>query len=365
MRILAIHKTGLAPATVGRWKALCDLGIDVALICAARWPEGGNQVRAVDMEATPISVFARRTFPVGFGPYYVHLGSIGRIVRHFEPNIIHIREEVFTVSAGQFLLERALFFSRVPFVFESHQNVRKSYPWPARWFESVGYRLAAGAVAGIPSVVNVLREGGFGGPIEMIPLGGVDLELFQPNGPTIASSGLAPVVGFVGRLHSAKGTDELIKALEGVKCQLWLVGDGPEREALKTLARLHGVETNFVGAVPQEEMPKFLRSMDVLVLPSRTTPRGREQWGRVLTEAMACGTPVIGSTAGEIPWVIGNAGLTYAEGSVETLRSSLQRLLGDRTLYSALKTAGLRRAADFSWGHHADKTARFYRKLLN
>ena len=63
-------------------------------------------------------------------------------------------------------------------------------------------------------------------------------------------------------------------------------------------------------------MPALYREMDVLVLPSRTTPTWAEQFGKVLCEALLCGTPVIGSSSGEIPWVVTTTGggLVYPEG---------------------------------------------------
>ena len=59
--------------------------------------------------------------------------------------------------------------------------------------------------------------------------------------------------------------------------------------------------------------------MDVSVLPSLTRPNWKEQFGRTLAEAMSCETPVIGSDSGEIPHVIGDAGLIFKEGDAQAL----------------------------------------------
>ena len=92
--------------------------------------------------------------------------------------------------------------------------------------------------------------------------------------------------------------------------------------------------------LPSTEMPHFYQGLDVLVLPSRTAPNWKEQFGRVLIEAMACGVPVIGAASGEIPQVIGHAGLTFAEGDVDGLRAQLQRLQQDGGLWCELAARG-------------------------
>ncbi len=74
-------------------------------------------------------------------------------------------------------------------------------------------------------------------------------------------------------------------------------------------------------------MPAYLREMDVLVLPSRTRPNWKEQFGRVLIEAMASGVSVVGSSSGEIPHVIGDAGVVFPEGDAQALRHQLLQLM--------------------------------------
>jgi glycosyltransferase involved in cell wall biosynthesis len=84
-----------------------------------------------------------------------------------------------------------------------------------------------------------------------------------------------------------------------------------------------------MGQQPSTAMPAIMRQFDVLVGPSVTTPRWKEQFGRMLVEAMACGVPVIGSTSGEIPNVIGDAGLVVPEGDSVALRAAIARLRDD------------------------------------
>ena len=100
----------------------------------------------------------------------------------------------------------------------------------------------------------------------------------------------------------------------------------------------------WVDSVPHEEVPKYMNVLDCLVLPSLTTPSWKEQFGQVLVQAMACGVPVIGSSSGAIPEVIGDAGLVFMENDVEDLRKQIESLMGSDDLAKKLQTEGLKRA---------------------
>jgi glycosyltransferase involved in cell wall biosynthesis len=89
-----------------------------------------------------------------------------------------------------------------------------------------------------------------------------------------------------------------------------------------------------------------MRAFDVMVLPSRSIPTWREQFGRVLTEAMACGTPLIGSSCGAIPEVIGDAGLIVPEEDHLALAGALDRLAGDGRLRERLSERALARTRE-------------------
>src|SRR5439155_6345038 len=108
---------------------------------------------------------------------------------------------------------------------------------------------------------------------------------------------------------------------------LLLVGDGPERSHLESLARDVGVaqRVRFVGSVAQSDLPRYYSAADALVLASR-----REGWPNVLLEAMACGTPVIAARVGGTPEVVTSpvAGVLFEPRTVQALTSALQELLG-------------------------------------
>jgi glycosyltransferase involved in cell wall biosynthesis len=123
------------------------------------------------------------------------------------------------------------------------------------------------------------------------------------------------------------------------------VGHGPMRSQLEQQAARLGVteRVTFKGIIPTYAVPQEMQQMDAFVLPSLTCPNWKEQFGRVLAEAMACETPVIGSRSGEIPRVIGDAGLLFEESNVQELVACVRRLLDDAGLYARLATQGRER----------------------
>ena len=121
----------------------------------------------------------------------------------------------------------------------------------------------------------------------------------------------------------------------------------------------------FTSQRPSDEIPAVYHSLDVLVLPSRRTARWQEQFGRVLTEAMACAVAVIGAESGAIPGVIGGAGLLFPEGDVAALTEQLRRLRADERWRAELGERGRQRVAEhFTQEIVARKLVAVYRELL-
>jgi glycosyltransferase involved in cell wall biosynthesis len=154
------------------------------------------------------------------------------------------------------------------------------------------------------------------------------------------------VIGFCGRLTKAKGIDDLIAAAEllrsstgAIRPRVLLVGDGPEK------SRLSHLMPNVLVAVPGggSAALSYYRAMDVLTLPSRTQRNWKEQFGRVLIEAMASGVPVIGSDSGAIPEVVGDAGLIFREGDIQELAAHLQKVAVDADFHKSLAVRGRKR----------------------
>ena len=167
-----------------------------------------------------------------------------------------------------------------------------------------------------------------------------------------------------------KGIDILLRAaaqLDG-DWRLRLVGGGSARDEIRALTRALQVDdrVSFVGQLPSAALPAEYHKIDVLVLPSLTRPNWKEQFGRVLVEAMASGVPVIGSDSGAIPGVIGEAGRIVPEGDVGALSRALAELRDQPRLRRELSEQGRARfLAHFTHEQVADATVAVYREMLD
>jgi len=178
-------------------------------------------------------------------------------------------------------------------------------------------------------------------------------------------------IGYAGgRLVEEKGVHVLLRAAAGLKGEWWLriLGSGPQRSYLEGLAVELGIaeRVRFEEPIPSTQTPGYYNQLDALVVPSLTRPNWKEQFGRVLIEAMACGVPVVGSDSGEIPNVIGDAGLVFAEGDERALRAKLSQLMADAALRGELAWRGRERVlAHYTQAQVAAKTYQVYQELLS
>lgn len=122
------------------------------------------------------------------------------------------------------------------------------------------------------------------------------------------------------------------------------MGAGPFEEQVKAELNSNRVadRVEWRGFVPQSEVAKFFESVDALVLPSESRANWTEQFGRVLVESMACGTPVIGSDSGEIPNIIRQTGggLVFQEADVESCASTLRKMMEDCNSRAVMAASG-------------------------
>jgi glycosyltransferase involved in cell wall biosynthesis len=177
------------------------------------------------------------------------------------------------------------------------------------------------------------------------------------------------VIGYAGRLVEEKGIHLLLQALAGLNgpWKLRLIGSGPYAAELKGLSSQLGISERVLFELwtSSAEMPAWLNQLDVLVLPSLTRRNWKEQFGRVLIEAMACEVPVVGSSSGEIPHLIGDAGMVFPEGDVTALREALSRLMNDDRLCAALGRRGRNRVLElYTQQRVASRTYDIYREVL-
>ena len=152
------------------------------------------------------------------------------------------------------------------------------------------------------------------------------------------------------------------------KVNLLLVGDGELRNKITVEGRRLGISDRIriVDTIPSSRVPEYLNCMDCLVLPSRTTKKWKEQFGRVLIEAMACEVPVIGSDSGEIPNVIGDSGLIFREGNVGDLSSKIKLLINNIDMRVKLSRKSRQRVLNnFTQEKVARETYKIYQKMMS
>ena len=180
---------------------------------------------------------------------------------------------------------------------------------------------------------------------------GVDTSLFAPRDRRKSREALqlgasgGPVLLCVGNLVPEKGYDLAVRALMSLPgASLVMIGRGPERTRLQSLAMQLGVESRlrFIDEMPQSELALAYSAADVLLLTSM-----REGWPNVLLEAMACGTPVVAIDVGGVREIVSSpiAGRVLSERSPETLAVEIESLLVRPPSRDAVR----RHAMEFGW----------------
>jgi glycosyltransferase involved in cell wall biosynthesis len=306
--------------------------------------------------------------PIRFnGSFHLHTyPTIGRRLMEIKPDIVHIDEEPYNLATFD-ILRRARRLGAKSLFF-TWQNIERRYLPPFSWMERWVLNNSDYALTGTQESADVWRRKGYQGLLAVIPQFGVDPEIFAPPSKPVQRDRF--VIGYAGRLVDEKGLDALIRAALGLPGQ-WLIrlaGDGPERDKLAGIAGILNIggSVEFVGGLNSTDMPDFYRGLDAVVLPARTRPNWKEQFGRLLIEAMACGVPVIGSHSGAIPEVIGDAGLTFPEDDVDALRACLRSLVDHPRLRQQLSKAGRQRVIDhFTQASIAARTVEVYREMVD
>jgi glycosyltransferase involved in cell wall biosynthesis len=384
VRVLMISKACLVGAYQRKLEEIARFpDVDLMVIVPPSWREDS---RVVSLERAHTEGYNLVVEPLVFnGSFHFHFYPRLRQRLHaFAPDVVHIDEEPYNLATFHALwLARGVGAGALWF---SWQNLNRRYPLPFRLIEHFSLRHANYAIGGSEGAAQVWREKGYSGPMAVIPQFGVDPDIFAPSppdglgrpcsshpDPALARRDPAQgfLIGYVGRLVPEKGVDVLLDAVEDLQglWRLHIVGKGSEQGAIKTQIRRFGLDRRVTleeGWLPSLRMPPFYRQLDALVLPSRSRPNWVEQFGRVLIEAMACGVPVVGSDCGEIPNVIGDAGLVFPEGNAEALRACLTRLMRDPDLWSDLARRGRERVLNhFTQKRIAAETVAVYRKLVD
>jgi glycosyltransferase involved in cell wall biosynthesis len=377
MRVLLISHT-CQSRHEGQPKAECLAAypdVDLMVLAPERFNHFGPWREAEQPLARSFRFESHRVALPWLGPAqnYLHwYPRLRRVLAEFKPDIIDLWQEPWAAVSAHCCWLRNRLLPHAKIVMESEQNLFKRFPPPFSWFERYTMRNADCAVGRSSGVLEVLRAKGFTGPAHRVG-NAVDTSLFRPMDRSRCRQELGLegfVAGYVGRLVERKGLTDLVNALPHCPQHVNLVfaGDGEHRSAIETRANILGVGTRvrFLGARRLENLPQVMNALDALVLPSRSVPTWMEQFGRVIIEAQACETPVIGSDSGAIPEVVGRGGLIFKERDARSLASAITRCAENVEWMRELGRVGRQQVLkNFTWQRVAAQMHEIYRTCVS
>lgn len=372
MKLLVVSHPCATAANQGVFAAMQDAGnFEVTLVVPDGWSdEFGNRLNEPPNPA--LAERFHRVPVIGNGKIVLHAWRKrwGGFLEAERFDAIYVHNEPYSVSAWQLCAANRRTRNPAVFGFYTAQNIAKTYPPPFCWMEAMVYRHSAFSFPVSESVAEILRRKSSRPKATVCPLP-VDLQICRPLSAgerqlCIPRAGDELVIGYVGRLVETKGLLTLAAALALLRDLPWklhVVGRGDFEDPFRERLAAGGIldRVTFAGYVPHVETPHLLASMDMLIVPSETQANWKEQFGRVIVEAMACGTPVIGSDSGEIPHLIGvsGGGVVFPERDPESLAQAVRSLGADKAAARALAESGR------GWvSRHLDQTA-IAKKMAN
>ena len=352
--------------------------VTLRVITPTRWYESFQDIVFEPEPDTSCGEFPCPIRFSGYGSRFYYRHGVKPHFRDFQPHIIHLEEEAWSLNALQTVRLKRKYCPQSRFIFRTSLSIpiKQRFGILPVWIERRVFRETDRAFPLSVNAGKILTERGYTGEQTPFP-NGVDVRHFYKMDVSELRSALRLnncfVIGYVGRLLRMKGIDTLLEALAHLASQdtthtykLLIVGQGEDKLEFQKTARTLGISEQIVwiDAVPPEEVAAYINCMDTLVLPSRTTAGWVEFFGRVLIEGMACEVPVIGSDSGEISQVIDDAGLIFPEAEAEALAERVRRIAHDANLRKDLIASGLTRVENFTWETIAERTYQVYQELL-
>ena len=344
MRAVVISRTYINPALRGKLRSLAGMGCAIAVAVPEHWhqPITGGSLSATwgddaGVRIVPVKV---RTIGSQNSTAVWDRATLRKLLRDFRPDVLQVEEEPWTQVAA--VATRLSTRMKIPPVLFSAESIARNYVLAQRWRRARSVKRAAGFIGENRVAAGLLSRGRPDVPTTIISQVGISIPRMLTPVPHSRF-----VIGFVGRLVPEKGLDILLRAavrLQG-DWDLLVVGSGPAQEELEGLAERLGVASRvtWLGALPPEELPGIWPRLDCLALPARTTRQWVEVHGRAIIEAMGFGLPVVGSTSGALPEIIGPAGLVVQEDDVPALTAALQELIDSAPRRAAFAQEGRRR----------------------
>lgn len=353
MKLLVVSHSCAQPVNQDLYAEIAEIrDWEMTLVIPARWKdEFGNHLDLPPRDCWRGGVLKTPVWMNGSIILHTYHLAWKRLLAERKFDVVYVNHEPYAVATAQ--VARACGRQAKPpaFGFYSCQNLLKKYPFPFSKMERGVYERARFAFPITAAVARVLKEKGYGGDLTVCPLP-VDTNRCRAYGTeedlrVIPRKEGEVVIGYIGRLVEAKGLRTLARALGGIRDLSWklvLAGGGDFEETFRGLLEAEGVRdrAHFLGYIPHEETAHCLSAFDLLVLPSETQANWEEQFGRVIPEALACGTCVLGSDSGEIPLLIreSGGGEIFPQRDAGALADALRGLLTDAGRRSRLAQTG-------------------------
>lgn len=360
IRVLRISHGARDPQHRGRDRALVAAGVELTLVVPSEWPEGSSEVRLSPEPFRVVELPVRRPGDMNRHAY-LDGGAIQRLIDDVKPEVLDIHAEPFSAVGRQSLLRAP---ASLPVVMYTAQNVDKRFPPPFANYERAALRRVAALYPCSRQAASVARGKGFGGTIDVLPLG-YDDTVFRRGSQALDSDEI--VLMLVGRIVPEKGAADAVRVLASVHAtrpaRLLVCGSGPDEKRTRDLAESLGVADRLDVRPWQSgsELAAAYREAHIVLVPSRPTERWVEQFGRVIVEAQASGAVVVGYASGAIPEVAGDAGVLVETGDVNHLAHAVNRVLSRPDEFAWRREAGCRRASTQTWGHVAERQVALYR----
>ncbi len=373
MRVLALSHSYIMKPYRRKFALIAEKpDVEMRVITTDRWYESIQEIRFEPDSDVRCNEFACPIRFSGYGSRFYYRGGLRTHFEDFQPEIIHLEEEPWSVNALQVIRLKRKYCPNSRFIFRTSLSIpaKQKFGFIPIWIERQVFRETDMAFPLSENAARILKQRGYHGKAIPFP-NGVDLRLFHKTDVKQLSTSLGLeghfVIGYLGRLVESKGVDTLLAAAAKLRIEyrLLIIGRGEYKASLVEIAEKLGIADKIVwvdGMLP-EKVPEYVNCMDTVVLPSRTTPDWVEFFGRVLIEGMACEAPVIGSDSGEIPKVIGDAGLVFPEGDAEALADRLEQIAQNPSFAAQLVQRGLKRVSEFTWETIADRTYDAYREV--
>lgn len=350
MKILVASHTYIVNLNCEKLRSLSKLApdIEVTVVVPKRWKPGGVQKKIIEPQYYEEDSF--RIVPINnFSQNHQGLLTFGtdliQLIRKFNPDIIQVEQGSRGLAYTEMITLNNLLGIKAKNIFFTWWNLPYQLNLLASLLEKYNLKYSHGIIAGNQDGAEILRQRGYQGLMKVMPQLGVDDKLFKPNPQPELKQKLGItdedfIIGFVGRFVQEKGILTLLKSLISIKDKPWkllLLGRGELKSEIISRAKENNIQDRIilVESVPHHEVCNYINLMNTLVLPSETTYKfktltsvgWKEQFGHVIIEAMSCQVPVIGSNSGEIPHVIGDAGLVFPEGDIKALANCLLQLI--------------------------------------